>query len=1048
MLNQPAPETGLIGYFCQNSVAVNLLMFFLLIGGLIAGVRLTAQVFPTIDPGIISITVPYPGATPSEVEEGITRRVEEAVANIDGVDRVVSNASENVGIVTVELKDFVDAMEVRTDVEAAVERLSQFPPEDAEQPEIERAQTVSDVITLVVSSQSDAKTLRTAAEQLEQSLLALPSVTLVSLMGAVDYEIAIEVNEENLRRYGLSIDQIAAAIQRSSINLASGELRTEAGDLLLRTNKKRVEGSAFADIVVRANSDGTLLRLDDVATIKDGFADVDVINLFNGQPSLFVKVQKSESEDALSIAADVKALFKDYTPITGVSVGIWDDETDILQQRLSLLTRNGVLGFALVFLFLVVMLDLRLATWVAMGVPISFLGAFLFFDAFGVNINMISLFGLIIVLGIVVDDAVVVGENIISEHEKNGQSFASTMRGVRDVLSPVTIGVLTTMAAFAPLLFVTGTFGQILGSVPIVVILVLSISLLEVFFIMPAHLSHGRAWSRWPLAPMQDFVAAKVAKFRDELLVPLVRLAIRRYKTTLAFGMLMLVIAGTLLGVGAVRFIFFPYLESDTIRASLEFPVGTPFATTQAAAERIVASAYRLNDAVGGTSFESVSVTIGGRTNSGGGPGGSEGISIASHVASVEVQLNSEPLRTLSAQVLERRWRQETGPIAGVEKLTFSATFFSSGPDLEYELSHQNDATLFAAVDALKNAYAEDPAVYDIQDSFAIGKRQYDVELTNAGEAAGLTATDIARQLRNNFFGREVQRIQRGRSELKVMVRYPRDQRESTSDLYNARISLPDGTLTPLATVARLTESRSFSSIRRVDGRRIVSVTGEVDTELATPTEANSRIAKRILAELPRQFPGLQIAQAGEGRDQSEDLNSIFRMLGVAMALIVCLIASLLRSYTQPLVILSSIPLGSAGAIIGHYLLGYDLSFISIFGMVALSGVVVNDSLVLIDRYNRLRKETNMTVEEAIVEACRRRFRAIFLTTATTALGLTPMLFETSTQAQFLIPMAVSLATGIVFASFLILLVLPALVVTLEKLRRTANLKVGAEATA
>ena len=1030
--NDSANGTGLIGYFVNNSVAANLVMGLLLAGGFIAGLGLTAQVFPTIDPGIVTVTVPYPGATPSEVEESITRRVEEAVFGIDGVKKVVSKASENSGTITIELKDFVDDAQVRDDVEAAVEGLADFPPEEAEQPEVKRAGTVSEVITLFVASELGEKSLRAGAENLSEELLALPTVTLVSLVGARDYEISIEVSEEASRQYNISINEIAAAIRKSSINLSSGELRTDAGDLLLRTNNKGKSGKDFADIVLRASADGSILRLEDVAVIRDEFANVDLIQEYNGRKSLFVKVEKSEAEDALEIAAEVKSFLTDYQPRAGLDIGIWEDQSEILQQRLNLLVRNGVLGFALVFLFLVIMLDLRLALWVAMGVPISFLGAFLFFEPFGVNINMISLFGLIIVLGVVVDDAVVVGENIITEQESMGPGTASTLKGVAGVSSPVTVGVLTTMAAFAPLLFVTGTFGQILGAVPIVVIVVLTISLIEVFFILPSHLAHGKPWSRGLLASIQAAVGTKILHFRDQIMVPAVAACVKRRYLTLLGGIGFLLLAGSLISSGAVRFIFFPDLESDSIRASLKFPVGTPFETTETAARRIVSAAYKVNEELGGNAFDAISATIGGSDTSSGGPGGQRSMRTASHIASVRIQLASEPGRALSAVALERLWRAEVGDISGVEALSFAASFFGSGPDVEFELAHQNDETLFSAVELLKSAYANLPAVYDIQDSFSIGKRQYDITLTATGEAAGLLPTDIARQLRNNFFGQEVQRIQRGRDELKVMVRYPESQRQSMRNLDNVRIHLADGTQVPLFTVATLTESRAFSSIDRVDGLRIVTVTGEVDTAIATPTQVNAQVIESILPQLTQRFPALQVNQAGQGRDEAEDMASLAQMMIIAMMTIFVLLASQLRSYTQPFVVLAGVPFGAAGAIVGHYLLGYNISFISIFGIVALSGVVVNDSLVLVDQYNRNRRETDASISEAIISASQRRFRAIFLTTATTALGLTPMLFESSTQAQFLVPMAVSLATGIVFASVIILFLVPALVVIRE----------------
>ena len=1029
-------ERGVVAGFAHNTVAANLVMAVMLIGGFAAVTQLTAQVFPTVDPGIVTVSVPYPGATPTEVAEGITRRVEEAVLGIDGVDRVVSKASENMGSVTVELKDFVDASRVRDDVESAVQQIADFPPEDAEEPDIVRAETISDVMTLVVSGALSEKELRRAAELVEEELLALPAVTLVSLVGARDYEIAIEVREEALRRYGLTIAQVANSVRSSSLNLSSGEIRTEAGDLLLRTNTKRERGEEFEDIPISAQPDGTILRLGDVANVRDDFADVDLVHLYNGRPSLFVKVQKSEPEDVLAIAEEIKLWYANYQLPPGVELTFWEDQTEILGQRLSLLVRNGVLGFALVFLFLVVMLDLRLAFWVSMGVPISFFGGFLFFDFLGVNINMVSLFALIIVLGIVVDDAVVVGENISAEREAGLVGPAASIAGVRGVLSPVLVGVLTTMTAFAPLLFVTGIMGQILGSVAIVVIAVLAMSLVEAFFILPAHLSHPGKWSRWPLDAFQDAVGRGVRGFRDNILRRWIASAVRHRYLTLLFSFALPAVAITLLATGQARFLFFPNLEGDEMSASVEFPVGTPFAVTRAAAEQILAGAEALNEQTGGTALRAVSVTIGGSESFGGvGPGGTSTMNISPNVATVDLRLRPEPPRTQSANELSRIWRRNVGDIPGVERLTFVADQFGPGADLEYELAHQDDATLEAAVEALKDAYRTYDSTYEIQDSNSLGKRQYDIELTPAGEAAGLTPADVARQLRRNFFGDEVHRVQRGRSELKVMVRYPNEQRRSTQDLFNVRIRLADGVEAPLSSVARVTESRSFSSIDRVDGLRVVTVSAAVDTDVATPTEVNADLVARVLPELRAQFPGLQVMQAGFGREQSQDLASLASLMPVTLLIIFALMASQLRSYVQPLIILVAVPYGAAGAVIGHWVLGFDISFVSVLGMVALSGVVVNDSIVLIDRYNQIIREGASNPAEAVVTAAQRRFRAIFLTTATTALGLTPMLFETNTQAQFLIPMAVSLATGIVFASVVILFLVPSLIVVREDIR-------------
>lgn len=1026
-------EAPLIGrvqdYFAGNPVAANLLMAIMLIGGFVAATSITSQTFPTLDLGQINITVPYPGATPSEVEESITRRIEEAVIGIDGVKRVTSRAYENSGAVSVELKDFADQSKVRDDIEMAVERLSDFPPGRAEEPDIVRLETVGEVMTLVVSSELSDLELRQGAELVEQELLAIPSVSLVSLFGAKDYEISIEVKQENLRRYGLSISEVADVVRASSLNLSSGEIRTKAGDLLLRTNKKSYSGKEFEDITVRALPNGSLLKLKDIAQIRDGFTEDELIHEFNGKKSLFLKVQKSESEDAIAIANDIRTRLATYSPPSGIDIDIWDDATETTKNYLSIMIRNGILGFILVFLFLVLMLDLRLATWVAMGVPITFFGAFIFFDFFGVNFTFFTLLALIIVLGIVVDDAVVVGENIIAEQEGGLTGIDAARKGVGGVAAPVTVGVLTTMAAFAPLGLVSGFLSQFYQAVPIVVITVLLMSLIEAFLILPAHLTHGSNWSRWPLDNIQQTVSRGLAAFRANVVMPQVQNAIRYRKTTITASVLFFALAMSLVAFKIVRFEFLPSIESTRISASLAFPIGTPFEVTQAAAEKLVSAAERVNERAEGDSFKSVSMTVGGQTSTGGGPFGGGRVTMANHLASIQIRLNPEPLRKLSADELERMWRNEVGRIPGVEKLNYVSQFFGNPSDIAFELTHQDDAVLSEAVEELKARYEAFPAMFEVQDSNSLGKRQYDIELTPAGLAAGLSPGDVAVQLRQLFYGEEVHRIQRGREELRVMVRYPENERRSAVNFFDVRIRLADGTEAPLTELAAVTENRSYSSIERVNGRRIVTVSGRVDRSVMMPEDIENELTATYLPALKDKYIGLQISEAGFRSDERESIASLGRLALLAMLIIFALLASLLRSYSQPLIILAGIPFGAAGAFIGHFMLGYNLSFYSLFGVVALAGVVVNDSLILMDKYNRLMKEGGYSCEEAVLKATERRFRPIFLTTATTSLGLMPLIFETSTSAQFIIPLAISLAIGILFASILILFVVPTMIV-------------------
>ncbi len=1038
-IREQSIDHGPLGFFARNSVAANLFMAIFLIGGLWSAINLNSSIFPTIRPGIVVISVPYPGATPSEVEEGITRRVEEAVANLEGVYGVESVASEGSGVIQVELTDFADEDEVYEDVKSAVDRIVDFPPQRAEEPEISIAETTGTVMQLVLSGPLPEVDLRRAAEYLQDALLDLEGVSLVSIEGARSYEISIEISERTLRQYGLTLEQVANRIRQHSVNLSAGEIKSNAGDLLIRTNKKLMTGDEFEDIPIQSLPDGTTLKLQDIAIVRDGFVDEQIRNEFNGKPAIFVLVSKSESEDVLEIAEIIKSNLDNIVVPYDVDIQIFQDESAILTARIQLLVRNGILGFALIVTFLVLMLDLKLAIWVAMGVPISFLGAMIFFAPLGIEITMVSLFGLIMVLGVVVDDAIVVGENIGAVQETGLRGVAASIAGAKGVFSPVTIGVLTSMAAFAPLMFATGTFGQILAAVPYVVITVLVISLIEVFMILPAHLSHSNQWSRWPLSTVQSVIARGLQKFRDGMLIPAVTWAIRMRYLTMLFAVFFLIACAGLMLTNAVRFEFFPSVEADSVSANLNFPVGTPYHVTEQGAERLRNAILRVNEETGGNEIQSLSLMVGGTLSTGGGPGASPGVRQNSSRAQVIVELTDEDTRQFSSADMERLWRSEVGTIAGADSLRFRSAFMG-GSDLSYELSHRDSATLLRAVNVLKDRLAQVDGLEQITDNFDLGKRQLDIELTPAGEAAGLTNLEISRQLRQSYFGEEIQRIQRNREEVKVMLRFPRNERSSTRDFANSRIRLNDGTEVPLFTVARVDESRSFSSITRIDGRRVVAVRARIDSSNRTSNQVIAEVNEIVLPVLNAEFPRLLVREAGFAQAQSEDFTQLGLLALSSIILIYILLACQLRNYSLPWVVLAGIPFGACGAIVGHWLLGFPLSFVSIFGIIALSGIVVNDSLVLTDLFLRLRA-AGVAFRDAITEAVRGRFRAVFLTTATTTLGLTPMLFETSMQARFLIPMAVSLATGTVFASVTILFIVPSLILIRKDVKSLVFMK-------
>ncbi len=1026
--------SSLIAWFIRNPVAANLLMVILLVGGTLTAATMRTEVFPTIEPGIITVSVPFPGATPAEVEEGITRRVEEAVLGLDGVDRVLSTAAENLGTVTIELDDFADDQIVKDDVQSAVDRLVDFPPENAEEPSVVAVRAKGGVATLALSGEVDRLTLRQVAEEIERDLIARPGVSLVSITGVQGYEISIEVTEETLQAYNLSFSEVANAVRRASIDLAGGSLETRSGEILVRVNAKRQVGEAFGDIIIRADADGSVLRLSDIANIRDGLARGDLINTYNGKPAIFIDVSRAEGEDILAVKAALDAFLAGYAPPPGISLDIFSDQTVLLRERINLLLRNGIFGFALVFTFLVLVLDLKLATWVTVGIATAFLGGFMLFGTAGVTITMVSLFGLIIVLGLVVDDAIVIGENIEAARLGGLSDTEAAIAGVSGVFSPVLVGVMTSVAAFFPLLLIGSTFGDIVSAIPIVVIATLIVSLVEAFFILPSHLSHGGNWSRGPVRVVQQRVAAATNAL-GERLGQLVSLAARWRYAAIGIAAALIIFSLQLVAGGMVRFVFFPAIEPDTISASVTLPEGTPFSRTREAVDRLVAGAKTVAEEVeretGETPFKNIIATAGGRPLTGGGPGEESGFVAKETIGAVSIELTGAGEKTYSAGELERRWKAAVGPIAGTERLVFTSTFASFGADIEFELAHEDQDTLVGAADALKTKLADIPGVDQIEDSFDLGKRQLVFELTPAGEAAGLQPADIAGQIRAAFFGEEVQRIQRGREEVRVYVRYPESARLSLDRLDDFRVRLPDGSGAPLFTVARAEESRAFSSIERVDGRRIVTVSANADETVTTPNRANAIIIDEILPELMADYPALRWTQGGAAREQNEDFAALGRAFVIVLLVIFGLVATQLKSYWQPLAVLVAIPLAITGAIFGHWILGYTLSFVSIFGMIALSGVSVNASVVLLDYFNTLKRD-GMDRTEAAAAATTRRFRPVLLTTLTTALGLLPLLLETSPQAQFLIPMAVSLGSGILFSGFAVLVVTPCVALIID----------------
>lgn len=1036
---------GPIAWFAGNHVAANLLMLVLLVGGVFAAARLTVERLPEYDPRTITVTVPFRGATPEEIEEDVTSRIEESVSGIVGVERVVSMAREGLGRVTLELKPFADGVDVLNAARTAVERIENFPPFRADKPEIVRTEVIRQVLSLVVTSDVlDEDGLRRSAERLRADLLALPSVSFVSLDAARSREIQIELSEEALRRYDLTIGAVARRIRQSSLNRTSGELRTEAGKVVLSTLAKRTTAREFGDVVVLSRPDGSLVRLRDVATLRDGFEEEALLSEVDGSSAVFVRLYAAAGQPPQEVAEAAKGALDGYVPTHGANIELWDDETRLIGYRISRVTRNALMGVILVFISLLLIFDLRLSLWVAAGIPVSFLGAFVLFDAFGLTINAITLFAFFLVTGIVVDDAIVVGESIAKHREQGYRGAAASIAGVRAVGGPVLVGGLTTMVAFAALLPLEGALGQMFAVVPIVVVAVLALSLLEAFFILPGHLAGDRSWSRFPLTRIQAAGRRVFDDLVQRRLVGAIGQAVLSPFRVIAVVAAALVLAMLLILTGAVPVNPFPStLGADRLVAQVTMPVGSPFASSLAAARQVEAAAQSANEAVGGGQFDSLAVLVGGHEVSRA-RAGLQDPPAGSHLAQVTVRFDPETQPVGELDFL-RQWRAEIGEIPGAERLHFmtSAELFASA--VSYTVAHQDPETLNRAVRDLRASFLGLEAMREIEDSLAPGHRRLDFQLSETGFLAGLTTRALADQLRDAFLGAEAQRIQQGPEEIRVVVRYPEERRRSVRDLMDERIAVGGGAEAPLATVAQVAETRGPAVRMRLDGHPAATITATYDPEIESGLRVRRRVNREVLAELSERYPDLVVEPAGPTRQSGRTAATLAWAFPLAMLLVFGLLASQMRNLAQPWLALAGMPLAAVGAVFGHLALGYEFNYVSFFGLVAVSGVVVNDTLLLLDYYNRLRRRNpDLPAVAAISAAARHRARPIVLTSATTIIGLAPLLYDKSEAVQFTVPMVISLTAGLAFAGLGLLFFIPAVLIVAEMLQ--ASRRRGARA--
>lgn len=1030
MTEKPTTKSGAIGWMAHNPVAANLIMVICLLGGLLSLGRITQEVFPNTDVDVVQVSVPYPGASPEEVEQGIILVVEEAVRGLDGVKEVSSSAREGVGTVNVELLKGEDLQGLADDIQSEIARISTFPV-DAEEPDVSIVSRRRNVIDLVMYGDADEAAMHELGELARDQLLSDPDITQVELEGVRPLEISVEVPQENLRRYGLTLDEVADRMRRAAVDLPGGGIKTSGGEILLRMKERRDYGRQFARIPVITAADGTRVLLEDIAAVNDSYQDTDSYATFNGKPAVFLDIYRIGKQTPIQVADAVfrqLELIKSTLP-EGIGITVLRDRADLYRQRARLLLKNGAMGIVLVLVTLGVFLELRLAFWVMMGIPVSFLGALLLFPLLGVTINMITLFAFIMAVGIVVDDAVIVGENVYHYYQEGDDLLTSAVRGAREIATPVTFSILTNVAAFMPLFFVPGVMGRIFRAIPLVVCTAFIISLAESLFVLPAHLGHrgvrhqGR-FRGWVSARQQSFSTGFRNWVRNRF-GPLLDAALSRRYLVVAAAVAVLIFFLGYAGSGRMGLGLFPKVESDFARASATLPYGTPVEKTAAVAGRMYAAAEKVVSESGHPELVTGIYTRVGQ----GGP----------HTLAMTVYLAENDIRDkiMSTREFTRRWRETVGKVPVTESLSFASDFGGPGHGsaITVELSHRDTEVLAAASARLAEGLSNYSLVKDIDDGYAPGKEQFDFILRDQGKALGLTASDVARQIRSAFYGARVLRQQRGRNELTVAVRLPERERASEYNLEEMMVRTPAGTFVPLREVVELHRGRAYTTISRRDGRRVVQVTADVN-DRSRAGEVESALREIEMPALLADFPGLQYSFQGRAADTRESMQSLKAGFILALILIFTLLAVPFKSYIQPLIVMVSIPFGIIGAVIGHMVMGYSLSVVSMFGIVALSGVVVNDALILVDFANRRIKERGMSVHDAVLDAAIQRFRPIMLTTATTFFGLTPMMFERALQARFMIPMALSLGYGILFATVITLVLVPCLYMIAEDVGR------------
>ena len=1031
-----------IRWFAHNPVAANLLMTLLLLGGA-AGAYLTNQEeFPSFDIPAVTVNVPYLGAAPVEVEKGVCVRIEEAIEGVEGVKKIMGDATEGMCSVFAEMEIDADEILVLNEIKSRVDGINSFP-QETEKPIVSKLTIARRVVQVAVSGDATERLLKEIARDLRDELAAVEGISQVSVDYIRPYEISIEVSEQTLRAYGITLEQVSRAIRQSSFDMPGGSIRSRSGEILIRTTGQAYYGEEFADVVVLTRNDGTRVMLSDIAEIRDTFQEGDLMAEFNGSRAAMVNVSQVGSEDLIKIAKDAQQVVADYQRQLppGVTTDIWINTSLELQERMSVLTRNAGGGLILVLLILALFLQFRLAMWVAIGIPVALMGTLAFLPGMDITISTMTVMGFILVLGIVVDDAIVVGERVYG-HEQMGKSrLDAAIEGTWEVSVPVIFGVLTTIAAFLPLILVQGRMAEFFSPIGWVVIFALVCSIIESQLILPSHLAHrstkvatqglSKKWNDF-----QGGLADALESFSRNRYQPFVRLVTQWRYAAAAVCLGLLIIALAMILSGRIVFGFFPAVEGNRVYAGLEMPEGVSAETTLEAARRIELAAQRLNEELTlelGLSeplVQNTLVSVGQEVDRNG--PGRPMTAGRSNIAEVVIDLVVlEERNNLSAKIVANRWREAVGAIPDAVNLRFDADTYSTGAPIAYQLRGDDVDELRRAAEELKAELSRFNGVFDISDSFRSGKQEVQLALLPEARNLGLTLSDLANQVRGAFYGAEAQRIQRGQDDVRVMVRFPEAERKSIGNLEDMYIRTPNGSQVPFYSVAQFDIGRGYSRINRLDGKRQVEVRADVDRSAVTPEEISAAVRAELLPQFRQRYPDIDVQLGGEQEERAEALGGLAIGSLFSLVIIYGLLAIPLRSYLQPLVIMSVIPFGAVGAITGHYVLDQQLMFFSALGIVALSGVVVNASLVLVDYANRQRREGMETVE-AILKATSVRFRPIILTSVTTFVGLIPLMSTSTPATAPFLPMAISLAWGVLFATVITLLLVPCLYLMVE----------------